>query len=78
MQPNTIESILARFITDPISRCWVWTGLKTKDGYGRVRFKGRFQRSGSSLSFDVDHENEHAYNPADDSEVVSPRRSETR
>ena len=25
------------------TKCWVWTGCKNKDGYGRVRVKGKAQ-----------------------------------
>jgi hypothetical protein len=29
---------------DPETGCWVWTGSKTRDGYGQIQFNGQIQR----------------------------------
>ena len=37
-----------------VSNCWVWTGLKSLSGYGRIYVKGRMERAHRlSLSFEL-------------------------
>src|SRR4030095_828263 len=38
---NTMELILAQFIVDPETSCWIWTRSKVKGGYGKVSFEGK-------------------------------------
>jgi len=40
---NTIADIRSRIVVDDQTGCWVWTGQKS-DGYGRVKYRNRFQR----------------------------------
>ena len=34
-----------KYIVDPETGCWIWTGAKTANGYGRFRWEGRMQRA---------------------------------
>lgn len=35
------ERLLRQVTIDPVSGCWLWTGAKDLNGYGRMRFYGR-------------------------------------
>ena len=38
---NTIDDILSRIEPVTESGCYIWTGLTSKEGYGRCRFNGK-------------------------------------
>lgn len=39
---ETVSARLAQHVTiDPVTGCWLWTGLLDSDGYGQLRISGR-------------------------------------
>jgi len=35
------DFVMARVSPEPNSGCWLWTGRQTRDGYGKLRVRGR-------------------------------------
>lgn len=42
--PRVPARVWARFVIDPTTRCWRWTGKPNREGYGRVQVAGRLWR----------------------------------
>ena len=45
MAPDELERFEAKYVVDPNSGCWLWTGTVDHDGYGRLRVSGRMARA---------------------------------
>lgn len=45
LDDNQLRRFESRFIIDDVTGCWVWTGNKDKDGYGRISLFGQIARA---------------------------------
>jgi hypothetical protein len=43
MRANTVDTFWSR--VDRTGSCWLWLALKDKDGYGRIRWAGKWVRA---------------------------------
>lgn len=42
---NFRERFLSKCVPEPINGCWVWTGYRNRQGYGRVLVNGRVKNA---------------------------------
>jgi len=40
---NTPDTLKSRLDIDPITQCWIYNGLKDRDGYGRMTYEAKQQ-----------------------------------